>query len=119
MTHDGWMRLIRKPLALAGLLLLSGIPAGAAGPADLAKIEHIVVIYLENRSFDHIFGSFPGANGLANAGAAGIQVDETDQPVRLPARSARPPSQASGPLRADHRATPERPLLPRPLLPIG
>lgn len=86
MTHDGWMRLIGKPLALAGLLLLSAIPAGAAGPADLAKIEHIVVIYLENRSFDHIFGSFPGANGLANAGASAIQVDETDHPYAfLPA----------------------------------
>ncbi|MBV8119181.1 MAG: acid phosphatase [Alphaproteobacteria bacterium] len=43
--------------------------AGAAGPADagtaLASIETIVVIYAENRSFDNLYGSFPGANGLS------------------------------------------------------
>ena len=27
-------------------------------------IEHIVVLMFENRSFDHLFGAFPGANGL-------------------------------------------------------
>ena len=30
----------------------------------MAKIEHIVVLMLENRSFDHIFGFRPGINGL-------------------------------------------------------
>src|SRR5947208_17159242 len=34
---------------------------------DLAKIETIVVIYAENRSFDHLYGLFPGANGIAEA----------------------------------------------------
>ena len=34
-------------------------PAGAA-----ARIEHIVVLMLENRSFDHIFGFRAGINGL-------------------------------------------------------
>jgi len=28
------------------------------------KIEHVVVLMLENRSFDHLFGDFPNANGL-------------------------------------------------------
>jgi phospholipase C len=31
---------------------------------DLKKIDHIVVIYLENRSFDSLFGTFPNANGF-------------------------------------------------------
>ena len=35
--------------------------------ADLSKIKNIVVIYAENRSFDHLYGLFPGANGIANA----------------------------------------------------
>jgi phospholipase C len=44
------------------------VAAPAAGQADgLAKIETIVVIYAENRSFDHLYGLFPGANGIANA----------------------------------------------------
>src|ERR1700676_1616587 len=34
---------------------------------DLEKIQHIVVIYFENRSFDNLYGLFPGANGIANA----------------------------------------------------
>ena len=33
----------------------------------LEKIQHIVVIYFENRSFDNLYGLFPGANGIANA----------------------------------------------------
>jgi acid phosphatase len=34
----------------------------------LPQIDHIVVIYQENWSFDALYGSFPGANGIANAG---------------------------------------------------
>ena len=52
----------------------------------LAKIGHIVVIFEENRSFDSFFGKFPGANGIANAGRAAIQLDENGQPYKfLPA----------------------------------
>src|SRR4030088_485059 len=40
----------------------------ATGPAGgLERIETIVVIYAENRSFDHLYGLFPGANGIADA----------------------------------------------------
>ncbi len=35
--------------------------------ADLSKIQNIVVIYAENRSFDHLYGMFPGANGISKA----------------------------------------------------
>ncbi|MFO1160894.1 MAG: acid phosphatase [Reyranellaceae bacterium] len=35
----------------------------------LDRIKNIVVIYAENRSFDHLYGLFPGANGIANATA--------------------------------------------------
>ena len=31
------------------------------------SVQHIIVIYAENRSFDHLYGLFPGANGIANA----------------------------------------------------
>ncbi len=37
-------------------------PRGADGGLD--KIEHIVMIMQENRSFDHYFGMFPGAEGF-------------------------------------------------------
>ena len=33
------------------------------------QIETIVVVYAENRSFDHLYGLFPGAEGIAGATA--------------------------------------------------
>jgi phospholipase C len=39
---------------------------GVNGDGGLAaqKIQHVVVIMQENRSFDHYFGTFPGADGI-------------------------------------------------------
>jgi acid phosphatase len=39
--------------------------AGQARGAGLDSIETIVVIYAENRSFNNLYGWFPGANGLS------------------------------------------------------
>jgi phospholipase C len=57
---------------------LCGIAAGAeAAPVrNIDRIEHIVVIYLENRSFDNLYGLFPGADGIKQAMAAPPQVDQ-------------------------------------------
>ena len=50
-------------------------------PSALAAIEHVIVIYQENWSFDGLFGKFPGANGLANATPASMaQADKTGRP---------------------------------------
>ncbi|MEO8549734.1 MAG: alkaline phosphatase family protein, partial [Kofleriaceae bacterium] len=37
---------------------------GGDTPASLESIKHVVVIYAENRGFDNMYGTFPGANGL-------------------------------------------------------
>jgi len=59
------------PAAVASLLALSALPAAGSesdrGNSPLSKINHIVVIYQENHSFDNLYGSWPGVNGLANA----------------------------------------------------
>src|SRR5438876_1976109 len=48
----------------------------------LSKIKTIVVIYAENRSFDHLYGLFPGANGIANATAEQkTQLDHDGTPL--------------------------------------
>ena len=39
------------------------------------KVQNIVVIYAENRSFDNLYGNFPGANGLSTV------VDSTGKPT--------------------------------------
>src|SRR5947207_14520070 len=58
-----------KRASVLGRALLVGLLAvwTPAKAVDLSKIETIVVIYAENRGFDHLYGLFPGANGLANA----------------------------------------------------
>jgi phospholipase C len=72
--------LMTKLVRLVALgILLAGCAAMSPAPPGLQKIEHVVVIFMENRSFDHMFGNFPGANGLANAGAAAVQVDANDR----------------------------------------
>ncbi|TMI99901.1 MAG: acid phosphatase [Alphaproteobacteria bacterium] len=54
----------------------------AAAQEGLAKIKTIVVIYGENRSFDHLYGFFPGANGIANATAEQkTQLDHDGRPL--------------------------------------
>ena len=59
---------IRYWLSLVTAAIVAGCAAPPSGDrAGLSKIEHIVVIYAENRSFDNLYGLFPGANGIANA----------------------------------------------------
>ncbi|MBZ5680458.1 MAG: choice-of-anchor D domain-containing protein [Acidobacteriia bacterium] len=50
------------------LLVLVGAPVLLAQtrPADLTNIQHIVFIIKENRTFDHYFGTFPGADGASS-----------------------------------------------------
>jgi phospholipase C len=70
---------MRALLALA--LLLFGC---ATQPASrgLESIDTIVVIYAENRSFDHLYGLFPGAEGIANATAEQkTQLDHDGTPL--------------------------------------
>jgi phospholipase C len=55
------MRRIKRLAALQGLLFM-GLAASAWGQ-NSSVIQHIVFIVKENRSFDEMFGQFPGANG--------------------------------------------------------
>ncbi len=65
---------------LAGALAAPPAFAQQAAPDPLAKIGHIIVIFEENRSFDNLFGNFPGANGLNNAINAPKQVGPDGKP---------------------------------------
>jgi phospholipase C len=50
--------------------------------ASLNDIDTIVVIYAENRSFDHLYGLFPGANGIAQATTEQkTQIDHDGKPL--------------------------------------
>jgi phospholipase C len=53
-------------------------PAKSTGPTGtFDKINHFVVIYLENHSFDNLYGEFPGAEGIKQAAAAPPQQDQS------------------------------------------
>src|SRR5215813_2951076 len=71
--------------ALSALALATICPQTKAAEG-IEKIDHILVIYMENRSFDNLYGLFPGANGLAQAGETATQVDKDGKPYQaLPA----------------------------------
>jgi acid phosphatase len=62
-------------VALSCALLAATAMAGSATPGNanrekLDKINHIVVIYEENHSFDNLYGGWEGVNGRSNADAA-------------------------------------------------
>ncbi len=58
------------PLLLLAVLLaapLAPVAGSAAASAPTLPIKHIFVFVEENHTFDNYFGTYPGANGLANA----------------------------------------------------
>jgi phospholipase C len=96
---------VRRSLALvfvslAGCSRGEGAPPRAekhalvSSPANVQGIErlqHIVVIYLENHSFDNLYGEFPGANGLSSAGDHATQIGRDGKPY---ATLPQPPGKA-------------------------
>ncbi|WP_312512407.1 acid phosphatase [Massilia sp.] len=89
-------RRIFQAAAAAGVVAGAGALPGAAVAATPAKpaakgsldaklrahVKNVVVIYLENRSFNNLFADFPGlAAPLANAPAAAVQQRDRDGSV--------------------------------------
>src|SRR5580765_4819492 len=64
----GWRSLARAATAPIG-----GLPLPLANPNN-APVDHIVVLMMENRSFDHYFGWLTGTNQQT-------YLDENGQPV--------------------------------------
>ena len=52
-------------------------------PQAMQRIDHLVLIYAENHSFDNLYGMFPGADGIANASAQSrTQLDHDGRPLK-------------------------------------
>ena len=88
--------------ALVAAVVAAGSTAGATtdnhGPNPLSAIDHIVVIYEENHSFDNLFGSWPGVDGLNKKPGntpRNTQVDTTGKQLQLSAAEGRQPDVAS------------------------
>src|SRR5689334_20988530 len=79
------MRLPTMVAIVAAIVVAAGATAGSAakgrGADRLARIDHIVVIYEENHSFDNLYGGWEGVNGRAAADAAHtVQVGQSGTP---------------------------------------
>src|SRR2546422_3879287 len=100
----------------AALLLITGctapLPADSRSvgqPSGLEKIQHVIVIYQENWSFDGLYGRFPGADGIANAGERIRQVKKDGTPyTTLP----QPLDTSKNPPILDPRFPPDLPVAP-------
>lgn len=82
------MGLVRRAVVFLMVGMLVGASLGAPQAQAVGKfnkINHVIVIFQENWSFDGLYGLFPGANGIANAGDAVKQVDKNGQPHAPPA----------------------------------
>src|SRR5437879_8363501 len=103
-------------LLIPALFFLSSCATAPAG--GLERIETIVVIYAENRSFDHLYGLFPGANGIAEATdeqKTQLDHDGTALPHLPPVFTPQgkpderfPPQLPNGPFRIDARSEARR-----------
>lgn len=76
--------MVCRAICIIAATSVLGSCANMPTPAQsgLRQIETIVVIYAENRSFDHLFGHFPGAEGIAHATAEQkTQLDRNGTPL--------------------------------------
>ncbi|HEV3143745.1 MAG TPA: acid phosphatase, partial [Gemmataceae bacterium] len=71
----------------------------------LSQIDHFVVIYQENWSFDALYGNFPGANGIASASTTSLT--QLDRVTGLPLTTSLPiyPGQINDPNIPDNTVT--------------
>lgn len=86
------------PLAFAALTIVASLAgcneSDAATDAQItaalqAKVQNVVVIYAENRSFDNLFWNYPGANGLqgvvdANGNPTSAYIPQKDRDGATP-----------------------------------
>lgn len=84
-------KMSRINFVCGGLIAL--LASGCAGirqeqtnnvPKGIEKVNHVVVIYMENHSFDNLYGQFEGANGIANASATSLlQLNRDGKPYQV------------------------------------
>jgi phospholipase C len=67
--------------ALAAGRFVWACVARAEGRLD--RISHIVVLYMENRSFDDLLGAFPGANGVERTSPFALQRNADGTPFDI------------------------------------
>lgn len=62
------------------LVLLSPMPPANAQGNKFEKIQHVIILYLENHTVDNLYSDLPGVNGIHSPGGEITQVDKNDKP---------------------------------------
>ena len=101
----------RTALLTTALTLVCCSHASPGLAADsVESLDTIVIVYMENRSFDNLFGLFPGADGIADAiAAAPKQVDRDGKVLSV---LPRPRNTSSSPAEIDSRFPADLPNAP-------
>jgi acid phosphatase len=82
MTRSRVLAVIFTTLALTAASCAKSLAGeGGTGNAGLDQIQTVVVIYAENRSFDNLYGHFPGANGVDQASEESLRQRDRDGSV--------------------------------------
>ena len=82
MSHPTRRHFLKVAAGTGGALAFGGLTraSSALPPPNLSGINHIVVLMMENRSFDHFLGWLPNANGM-QAGLAYADSNGTMHPT--------------------------------------
>src|ERR1700737_971625 len=71
---------LKRALAAAGVLVTAAVARAATATAKesspLSKINHFVIVYQENHSFDNLYGGWEGVDALNNASSHSSQVNQ-------------------------------------------
>ncbi|GLI95365.1 hypothetical protein LMG27198_43570 [Methylocystis echinoides] len=79
---------MRLRIAIAALtyaicsVVLSATFSSARAEEPLDRLSNILIVYMENHSFDNLFGEYPGVEGIANAETQVAQTDKNGMPYR-------------------------------------
>lgn len=84
---------MRKLLCGTGLLACSlvlcdcgGVSSSQHNPVQdsqvpRSSVQHLIVVIMQNNSFDHLFGTYPGANGLTSTVPGYQQIDQAGNAI--------------------------------------
>jgi len=81
MYHTSFFRQMNSAFAGFILMTIAALTMCCNRKYDILGVQHVVVICLENHSFDNLYGQFEGANGLSDAPTDKVsQVDSFGAP---------------------------------------
>ena len=76
------MRAWLATISFVAILAVMVPSSASVAQQNDVPIDHVIVIFMENHSFDNLYGHFPQANGLDAPSAKVPQVNKEGQPYK-------------------------------------